>query len=707
MAATASLGFDIFARDRGANKTFGRLRASIGATAKGIGILGAAAAGGIAIFAKGALAEARDAQKVAATTTQIIKSTGGAAKVTAGQVGDLAERLSVKAGVDDEVIQTGANLLLTFKNVRNEAGKGAKIFDRATAAAVDLSAAGFGSVDSSAKMLGKALNDPLKGITALSRAGVTFTESQKKKIESLVKEGDVLKAQKIILREVESQVGGVAAANATLGDKAKVAWGNFQEAVGTRFLPVWDKLVGGFIKALPKVLAFGDTVADKLGPAFQTAADGVQAFIRGLQGNKAFGAGIFVDITNAGNKLRDMFLDTLPHIKNFAGQVRDFAVTNGPKLLDVLKRVATVGANVVKWAVENRDVLVPLATVILSGVAAWKAYIAITKGLAAAKAAVIALRAQVVLLNATMRANPIGVVITALVLLGTALVIAYKKSETFRRIVDKAFTMTQVAVLQVTSIVLKFVKIAIQGFKMVTDVVLSWASTTLAAAEKALGWMPDIGPKVKKARAAFEDFRKGATKALDGAVKKVDGWDRAVNKMQDVVRVKGDIKNLESRLRSAKKQLADKNLTKERKAKINADISGLQHRLGIARDNLARLRDKTVRVSVQVSASVSRAAAAAMNIRGHNAFASGTPSAPRGPALVGENGPELVSFRGGERVRTAAQTRRMVRSGGGVGGTTMVFNFPNYVGSRDELIREIRREVKSRGGNVQTALGKG
>jgi phage-related minor tail protein len=136
------------------------------------------------------IAEARESEKVGKTTAQVIKATGGAAKVSAEQVGDLAQAISEKAGMDDEAVQTGANLLLTFKNVRNEAGQGADIFNRATAAAVDLSAAGFGSVDSSAKMLGKALNDPVQGISALSRAGVTFTASQKETIKKMAETSD-------------------------------------------------------------------------------------------------------------------------------------------------------------------------------------------------------------------------------------------------------------------------------------------------------------------------------------------------------------------------------------------------------------------------------------------------------------------------------------------------------------------------------------
>lgn len=221
-------------------------------------------------FLGDALGEARESQKVGALTESIIKSTGGAAKVSAGQVGELASAISRKSGIDDEAIQSGSNLLLTFKNVKNEVGSGNKIFDRATQSAVDLSAAGFGSVESSSKMLGKALNDPIKGISALGRAGVTFTEDQKAMIEGMVASGDVLGAQKIILGEVESQVGGAAEASATAGEKLAVAWGNFKENIGTALLPLIDKgmafLTDTVIPALtdlgPKLSAGADVVRD-------------------------------------------------------------------------------------------------------------------------------------------------------------------------------------------------------------------------------------------------------------------------------------------------------------------------------------------------------------------------------------------------------------------------------------------------------------
>lgn len=244
----------------------------------------AAAAGAVNVL-QDAVGEAREAQKVGAVTEQIIKSTGSSANVTADEVGNLATAISNKSGVDDEAIQSGANLLLTFKNVANQAGDGANVFDRATQAAADLSAAGFGSMDGAARQLGKALNDPVAGISALARSGVTFTDQQKEQIATLVESGNVLDAQKIILAEVESQVGGTAAASATAGEKMSVAWGNFKETLGTALLPVLDTAQGaltgllGFVSENTAVIYIAAGAVAVLSAAMvaNSIATGVQA----------------------------------------------------------------------------------------------------------------------------------------------------------------------------------------------------------------------------------------------------------------------------------------------------------------------------------------------------------------------------------------------------------------------------------------------
>lgn len=248
------------ANTEGTGKSVGSSFAGMAKSAIGLGAalgIGFAGIQGLASALRDSIAEAQEAIKVNAATAQIIKATGGAANVTADQVADLSQRLSEQIAVDDELIQSSANLILTFKNVANQGTGLAAIFDRTVLAAQDLAAAGFGDAESAAKMLGKALNDPEKGLTALSRAGVTFTQQQKEQIKTLTEGGDVLSAQQLILAEVESQVGGVAAATMTGVDQFNVYFANLKEEIGLALLPFINALISGVIPAIRTV---GDLV---------------------------------------------------------------------------------------------------------------------------------------------------------------------------------------------------------------------------------------------------------------------------------------------------------------------------------------------------------------------------------------------------------------------------------------------------------------
>lgn len=230
--------------------------------------------GGVAAVVGGSLVKAAlESQRVSKQTEAIIKATGSAAGMTTKEIQDLATSISLKTGIDDEAIQSSMNLLLTFKQVRNETGKGNDIFNRATQAAVDLGNV-FGSTDSAAKQLGKALSDPIKGVGALARSGINFSAQQKEQIKTLVESGRVLDAQKIILGEVETQVGGTAEATGTSFDKMKVAIGNVQEELGMLLLPAFEKLTGYITdKIIPKVKEFADIVGKKgLGEALKYLA---------------------------------------------------------------------------------------------------------------------------------------------------------------------------------------------------------------------------------------------------------------------------------------------------------------------------------------------------------------------------------------------------------------------------------------------------
>jgi len=191
-----------------------------------------------------------------------------------GQIGEVTDRLIKQAeatakltGVDRTLIKEAQALLLTFDSVNKTAGEAGGVFDRATQAAVDLSAAGFGSVTGSATQLAKALEDPIKGLASLGRSGVTFTEEQKELIKTLVEANKTFEAQDIILRAIETQVGGVAEATATGSARITQAFGILKEKIAQELAPEFEKLIDFGLKLVDRFfdwwLINGDEVIAK------------------------------------------------------------------------------------------------------------------------------------------------------------------------------------------------------------------------------------------------------------------------------------------------------------------------------------------------------------------------------------------------------------------------------------------------------------
>lgn len=330
---TAKLRLDTSTLDAGVSKAVG-VGSAIGSA---IGMLGAnlvmAGLDKVGDFLTGSIQAARESAEIGKATTAILEATGGAAGVTADQVSGLATSLSNATGMDDELIQTGENLLLTFRNVKN-AGAGADaIFDRATGAALDLSKAGFGSVESASTMLGKALNDPIAGMTALGRAGVTFSDEQKEHIKGFVESGNLLGAQRTILDEVANQVGGVAAATADPMARAQVAMGNFQEQVGGFLLPILGDLATFAV----------DTLLPALQTAFGWFGENVLPMVEEI------GTGILPILQTIGGALAGLFSgDAAAGASGFMGTIQEvvlfLTVEFLPRLQEVWERIAAFGS---------------------------------------------------------------------------------------------------------------------------------------------------------------------------------------------------------------------------------------------------------------------------------------------------------------------------------------------------------------------------
>lgn len=198
---------------RAANAQFAKLQSSIGSLGRNFAAAGVAIGAAGAVIAKNAQSLAR-IERINAQTAQTIKSMGNASKISAGQVETLAGDLEKLTATEAESIQEGANLLLTFRNLKNEAGAGNDIFNQTTAIMVDMGRALNEGASASAIRLGKALNDPIRGLTALRKVGVQFDEQQENQIKTMQQSGDIMGAQKIILAELQAQFGGSGAAYA-------------------------------------------------------------------------------------------------------------------------------------------------------------------------------------------------------------------------------------------------------------------------------------------------------------------------------------------------------------------------------------------------------------------------------------------------------------------------------------------------------------
>lgn len=166
------------------------------------------AGGAITGFAALCIKEFAESEKAAAQLDAVLKSTGGAAGMTRDSVLGLAESLQSLTAYDDDTILSAENLMLTFTSISKD------VFPQAIATVLDMSAALGQDLKGSTIQLGKALQDPIQGISALQRVGVNFNDTQKEQIKLMVESGNIMGAQKLILAELAKEFGGSAAAEA-------------------------------------------------------------------------------------------------------------------------------------------------------------------------------------------------------------------------------------------------------------------------------------------------------------------------------------------------------------------------------------------------------------------------------------------------------------------------------------------------------------
>ena len=216
-------------------------------------------------FGKSVVQNSGQAQRALDQLNQVIKSTGGVAGVTSEELQKMAQDLSEVTEFEDDAIIKSQALLLTFTKI------GKDVFPDATEAVLNLSAALGQDLQASTVQIGKALNDPIQGITALRRVGVQLSAAQEEQIKNFVALNDVASAQKVILGELSTQFGGTAKAvfannPALMFAKAQQQIGNILEKVGeeqnSKFLALGKAMVvasmdGGILSKTLSVIGKG------------------------------------------------------------------------------------------------------------------------------------------------------------------------------------------------------------------------------------------------------------------------------------------------------------------------------------------------------------------------------------------------------------------------------------------------------------------
>lgn len=237
MAEKNKLKYYILADHTGFEKGMKKVVSTAKTAGKAVGVgvaagavAGTAALAGMTKVMSESIELAKVQEEAEAKLGAVLRATGNAAGYNLDQLTAMAGAMQGVTTVGDETIIAGQAILATFKQIKGDA------FEGATQAALDMSAVMNQDLKSSMVQIGKAMNDPIKGLSSLTRVGVTFTDEQKELITTLQESGDMMGAQSVILDELNSQFGGAAAAlRATYGgavNAASNALGDLQEQIG-------------------------------------------------------------------------------------------------------------------------------------------------------------------------------------------------------------------------------------------------------------------------------------------------------------------------------------------------------------------------------------------------------------------------------------------------------------------------------------------
>lgn len=215
--------------------SFGSLGVAISAPINAATALVGAGLSAITSGIETSVTAASDAQDAYAKLSAVLRATGNASGFTASQLKDFAAKMQTVTRFEDDATVNALAMLAAFRNIRGDN------FTGAAKAAMNLATVTGRDLPSAMELVGRALNDPKRGLSSLQRAGVAFTDQQRKQIAALNELGLSFRAQQLILRQLEKSYGGTAeAAGGTFRGQVTILkneLNDLAETIGNYLLP--------------------------------------------------------------------------------------------------------------------------------------------------------------------------------------------------------------------------------------------------------------------------------------------------------------------------------------------------------------------------------------------------------------------------------------------------------------------------------------
>lgn len=191
---------------------------------------------------------------------------GQSAPRTVAHLKKFADLMQKKTGIDDEEIKSVQAMLLMYPKLAKTADKLGGTFDRVTTSAFDLAVLGFGDAADNAKKLAKLMDEPIKKIDSMSRAGIIFTEAEKQKAKAIADTNGKMAAADYLLSVIEGRTKGIAEKTANPLDILRVKFEEIGETIALRMIPRIDDLavkIGAWLDG-----PYGKKAIDTISQAF-------------------------------------------------------------------------------------------------------------------------------------------------------------------------------------------------------------------------------------------------------------------------------------------------------------------------------------------------------------------------------------------------------------------------------------------------------